>query len=103
MGAIWTQQGCLRINEEQGLVLRDKLVEGNEYPFKKDRHRLFMLETPIELVTPDWQAIARIMITEFTAGHNETKGIYKVLKIYSDEEVKVVSGTLIPFDKVRGK
>ncbi|MFZ2969726.1 MAG: DUF2584 family protein [Minisyncoccia bacterium] len=103
MGAIWSQQGCLRVSVSQGLVKRDNLVENNEYTFKKDGHRLFMLDTPIELVSDDWQAIARIMITEFTVGHNETKGVYKVLRAYSDEEVKIVSGTLIPFDKVRGK
>jgi len=103
MGAIWSQQGCLKVNSSQGLVERDNLVEEKEYTFKKDGHRLFMLDTLIELVTEDWQAIARIMITEFTVGHGETSGVYKVLKVYSDEEVKIVSGTLIPFDKVRGK
>lgn len=103
MGAIWLQQGCLRINTSQGLVERNSLVQNKEYAFKKDGHRLFMLDTPIELVTDNWQAIARIMVTEFTVGHNETKGVYKVLKVYSDEEVKIVSGTIIPFDKVRGK
>ena len=76
-------------------------MEGKEYPFKKDGHRLFMIDTPIELMTPDWQVIARIIITEITVGHNETKGIYKILKVYSDEEVKIVSGTVIPFDQVR--
>jgi len=103
MGAIWSQQGCVRISKEQGLVERDKLVEGKEYSFKQEGHRLYMLDTPIELLTDTWKVIARIMITELTVGHNKTKGIYKVLKVYSDEEVRVVSGTLIPYDKVRGK
>lgn len=101
MGAIWKQQGSLKIDKTQGLIERDKLVEGAEYAFKKDGHRLFMLETPIELITSDWQAIARIMITEFTVGHSKTKGIYKILKVYSDEEVRVVSGTLIPYSKTQ--
>jgi hypothetical protein len=101
MGATWSQQGCLKIGKEQGLVERNSLIEGKEYPFKKEGHRLFMLDTPIELTTPDWQVIARIMITEFTVGHGKTTGFYKVLKVYSDEEVTVVSGTIIPFDKVR--
>ncbi len=101
MGAIWSQQGCLKINKDQGLVERNQLVVGHEYPFAKDGHRLFMLDTPIELITDTWQVIARIMIPEFTVGHNETRGRYRVLKIYSDEEVKTVSGTIIPFDQVR--
>lgn len=101
MGAIRSQQGSLRISKEQGLIERADLVTGKDYTFKKDGHRLYLIDTPMELVTPDWQVIARIMITEITVGHNETQGIYKVLKIYSDEEVKIVSGTVIPFDQVR--
>ena len=54
----------------------------------------------MNLITRDRQAIAKVMITETTIGHNQTKGIYKVLKIFSDEEVRVVSGTIIPFDEI---
>ena len=50
MGANWSQQGCLRISKEQGLIERDELVEGKEYPFKKTKHRLYMLDTPMELM-----------------------------------------------------
>lgn len=101
MGAIWSQQGCLKINKDQGLVERARLVIGQEYPFTKAGHRLFMLDTPIELITDTWQVIARVTIPEFTVGHNKTRGQYRVLKIYSDEEVKIVSGTIIPFDQIR--
>ena len=103
MGAIWSQQGCLRLSKKQGLVDRNQLKEGAEYAFEKSKHRLYMLETPLELVTDDWKAIAHVVITEFTVGHGKTKGIYKVLKVYSDEEVRVVSGTLIPYDQIRDK
>lgn len=103
MGSTLSQQGSLRLDVNQGLVERDNLVESKEYTFKKDGHRLFMLDTPMELITTDWQVLARVMIIEYTVGHNETKGVYKVLKVYSDEEVKIVSGTIIPFDKMRGK
>lgn len=101
MGAIWSQQGCLKINKDQGLVEQARLVIGQEYPFTKDGHRLFMLDTPIELITDTWQVIAHVTIPEFTVGHNKTRGRYRVLKIYSDEEVKIVSGTIIPFDQIR--
>lgn len=103
MGANWSQQGCLRLNKEQGLVERDKLKKGSEYAFEKSKHRLYMLEIPMMLITDDWKAIATIMITEITVGHRKTKGIYKVLKVYSDDEVKVVSGTLVPYYQVQGK
>ena len=100
MGAIWSQQGSLRLNKEQWLIEREDLIEGKEYPFTKDKHRLYMIDIPMNLITRDRQAIAKVMITETTIGHNQTKGIYKVLKIFSDEEVRVVSGTIIPFDEI---
>ncbi len=95
-----SQQGSLRLDKSQGLIERAELKEGQEYPFKKDGHRLYMIDTPMELITREWQVIARVIVTEFTMGHNKTKGIYKVLKVYSDEEVRVASGTIIPFDQV---
>jgi hypothetical protein len=101
MAANWSQQGCLRINKEQGLVEKLELQLNKEYPFIKDGHRLYMLDTPIELVSEDWQALARVLIVEITVGRNVTKGFYKVLKIYSDEETKVVSGTFIPYTNLR--
>jgi hypothetical protein len=98
MGATWSQQGCLRISPDQGLVAREDLQVGKEYPFKKTTHRLYSLDVPMVLFTRKWQAIASVIITEITVGHNITKGIYKVLKVYSDEEVRIVSQTTIPYE-----
>ncbi len=95
MGAVWEQQGCLKLSPSQGLIGRDELAVGKEYPFRKERHRLYMLDTPIELVTDDWQVIARVEITKLIIGNGTTQGVYKVLKVYSDEEARVVSGTII--------
>jgi len=100
MGAYVKQQGSLKLNEEQGLVLRENLKEGEEYPFEKKQHRMYQLDTPMELITSDWKVIARVAVTEITLGNNKTRGMYKVLKVYTDEEVEVVSGTLIPFKEV---
>jgi len=69
--------------------------------FMKNGHQLYMLDMPMELITNDWKAIARVMVIELTVGHNLTKGTYKVLRVYSDEEVEVFSGTLTPFDEAR--
>ncbi|MEI6379222.1 MAG: hypothetical protein WCO55_06220 [Candidatus Falkowbacteria bacterium] len=101
MGAIWSQQGSLKLSPTDGLIERELLVVGQEYPFQRNKHRLYMLDTPMELLTADWQAIARIIVTEITVGHNITKGSYKVLKIYSDEEVRVISDTIIPYQETR--
>lgn len=101
MGAIWEQQGCLKISANQGLINKEKLKVGKIYEFQKDGHRLFMLDVPLDLVTDKWQAIARVTITEFTAGHGTTKGFYKVLKIYSDEETRIVSATFIPYKNLQ--
>ena len=101
MGAELLQQGCLRLNKEQGLIERSDLKLGSEYFFEKDRHRLYMVDTPLELVTDKWEAIAKIIITEITIGKGKTKGVFKVLKVFSDEESKIVSGTLIPYGVTR--
>jgi len=101
MGANWSQQGCLKISKEQGLIERSELKFDTEYSFEKSKHRLYMLDTPMQLLTDKWQAIATIIITEITVGNNKTRGKFKVLKIYSDEEVEKVSATLIPYYQFR--
>jgi hypothetical protein len=101
MGAIWSQQGCLKLNKNQGLTERNELKTGRKYTFSKPGHRLYMLDTPMQLVTGGWKAIATIMITEITVGNGKTRGTFEVLKVYSDEEMEIVSGTLVPFDRAR--
>jgi hypothetical protein len=103
MGATLSQQGSLKLNKEQGLVEATELKEGAEFAFEKQKHRLYILDTPMQLLTSDWQAIATIIVTEITIGHGKTKGVYKILKIYSEEERKVVSGTLIPYQETQRK
>jgi hypothetical protein len=99
MGFNWSQQCCLKLSKEQGSPT--DLSVGNEYSFKKKGYRLYSLETPIELITPDWKVVARVVITEVTAKQGLTSGKYRVLKVYSEEEKRVVSGTIIPYTEVR--
>lgn len=103
MDAIISQQGSLKLSQDQGLITRDNLQEGKEYSFQKEKHRLYLLDTPMDLITEDWQAIAKVVVTEITIGHGQTSGRYKILKVFTDEEMRVVSETIIPFDQVRGE
>lgn len=99
MGAIWSQQGCLRLSSEQGRP--PKLEVGRIYHFKKEKHRLYMLDTPMPLITEQWQSVATVMITEITVGHGFTSGTFEVLKVFTPEEIKVVSGTAIPYTEIK--
>jgi len=100
MGFKWSQHCCLKLRKEQGSVLKKDLELGKEYLFRKKGYRLYSLDTPIELITSNWRVIARVIITEITAGKGETKGKFKVLKIYTGEEEKIVSGTIIPYTEI---
>lgn len=101
MGSTISQQGCLKLSKKQGLVKREKLKKGKIYKFKKEGHRLYMLNTPIELITDKWEFVAKILMIEFTVGKGRTEGSYKVIKTFSKEDVEVISKNLIPYYKFR--
>lgn len=69
----------------------DDLVEGGIYDFVKSGSRAFPIETPIDLINPNREAIAKIHILEFTNTNTETKGKYRVIKIYKGEEKDVLT------------
>lgn len=101
MGAIWSQQGCLKLSRLQGLPKDEDLKKGKVFKFKKAGHRLYMIDTPMDLITADWKAKASILISEITVGGGTTKGKFKVLKIFTKKESEVISANLIPYYKFR--
>lgn len=62
-----------------------------DYEFKKRENRVFPLETPIDLINGNREAIAKIQVNEYTNKSNITTGIYRVLKIYSEQEKRVLT------------
>jgi hypothetical protein len=101
MGSLWSQQGCLKISPAQGLVRPPMLKVGKIYNFKKSGQRLYMIDTPMDLLSDKWEAIAKILVVEITVNQKQTSGKYKVLKIFSPEEVAVISASQVPYYKFR--
>ncbi len=100
-GAQLSQQSSLKLSKSQGLIPKAELKIGVDYTFEKPGHRLYIIDTPLELFSDDWQTIGRIYIKQITIGGGKTKGIYSVIKIYSDLETEVISQTLIPYKEFR--
>lgn len=69
----------------------DDLIPGEVYYFKKSGSRAFPIETSIDLINLSREAIAKIHILEFNNTNKETKGKYRILKIYEGEEKKVLT------------
>jgi hypothetical protein len=73
------------------IVCKNELVTDEEYFFAKEGNRVFPIKTPIDLIDLNRSAIAKIEILEFLNKENKTTGKYKVLKVYSGEEKRVLS------------
>ncbi|MFA5381699.1 MAG: DUF2584 family protein [Candidatus Micrarchaeia archaeon] len=75
----------LKLTKQQGLD-ESTLAENRIYEFFKKDHRVYPLDTPIELVDEDWISIGLVTILEYTVGGGHTNGKYKVLEIYPKEK-----------------
>lgn len=69
----------------------NNLSEGEVYDFVKSGNRAFPIETPIDLINPKREAVAKVHILEFSNTKTETKGKYKVIKIYIGEEKTILT------------
>ncbi|MFA6424642.1 MAG: DUF2584 family protein [Phycisphaerae bacterium] len=76
---------ALKLKYEQGLD-EQNLKEDIEYSFTKGECRCYPVNIPIDLINDNWEAIAKVIITEFTIRKSVTIGKYKTLKIYSQSE-----------------
>ncbi|MBM3232557.1 DUF2584 family protein [Candidatus Pacearchaeota archaeon] len=78
----------IRFNWALQITPPKDLKERETYSFEKPGNRIFPLETPIDLITMDREAIAKIEVTEFTNRPGTTTGTYQVIKKYSGSERK---------------
>ena len=92
MGNPFLVQACLRLDDQQ---IPKKLEFGKEYHFKKDKHRLYQLNVPMDLRTRDWKFLARVVIIEYTVGKGRTEGIFALVKNFSKEEKDIITKTFI--------
>ena len=64
---------------------------GKSYEFEKPGNRNFPLDTPIDLIDPERNAIAKIQVESFTNSQNLTTGNFTVVKVYEGNEKEVLS------------
>lgn len=88
MGNPFLLQACLRLDAAE---VPKPLVLGKEYHFRKEDHRLYQLQVPMDLRTTDWTFLGRIIITEYTIGKGRTEGTFVLVKDFSEEEKKVIT------------
>ena len=69
----------------------ESLSCGAVFPFQKQGNRILPVDTPIDLIDPDRNAIARIKITSFTNSLDATTGYFEVMKLYSGNEKAVLT------------
>jgi len=80
----------LKLKPENGLDERSLQVH-ELYNFSKDEYRVYPVHHPIDLLNKDSEAVAKVLVTEFTNKDGKTTGKYKVLKIYSDQEKEFIT------------
>lgn len=81
----------IKFNWALQLAQTDALQAGQIYDFAKPGNRAFPLETPIDLIGPDREAIAKVSILEFANTKAGTTGKYQVIKIYQSEENNILT------------
>ena len=67
------------------------LSDGGIYDFVKSGNRAFPIETPIDLINSDREAIAKIHILNFCNSNLGTSGKFKIIKIYKGDEKNVLT------------
>jgi len=91
-------QACLRLPEKE---VPSILEVGNRHSFFKDGHRLYQIKVPMDLRTDDWKFIARIIITKYELGHNQTKGEYVIVKTFSEKEKEIITKAYVSDEEVK--
>ena len=78
---------ALKLKPEEGFP--EKLELNQTYNFHKKETRIYPLDCNLQLINKDWEVFGEVQIQEYTLNGKETKGKFKVTKIYSDLERKV--------------
>ncbi len=98
MGNPFLLQACLRLEEKE---IRRPLQLGKEYPFRKDGHRLYQINVPMDLRTSDWKFLGRVIITEYTVGKGRTEGTFILVKTFSEAEREVITKTYVSNEELK--
>lgn len=70
---------------------KEKLEENLVCAFAMHGNRAFPIDTPIDLLNFKREAMAKVKVLEYTNAKNETKGKFKVVKIYQGQEKEILT------------
>lgn len=70
---------------------KSSLEKESIHGFSKDGNRIFPIKTPIDLINSNREALAKISILWFKNIEKETTGEFKVLKVYTGEEKRILT------------
>ncbi|MBL7148007.1 MAG: DUF2584 family protein [Nanoarchaeota archaeon] len=87
MGYRYEFNWALKLKPEQGFPKNPQ--EKEIYKFKKSESRLYPLGCNLQLINQNWEVIGELQILEITVNEKETKGRFKITKLYSEEEKKI--------------
>lgn len=93
MGYLSEFNWVLKLKSDQGLD-ESNLESGKIYSFNKSGKRNYPLGFPIILVNNDWEAVGNVDIINFTNDGIDTKGNFKIIKIYNGVEKEVLTNFL---------
>lgn len=87
MGCIYEWNWILKLNNQQ----MPDLQLGTPLTFCKKGIRIFPVNIPIDLLNENWEAIARCVITSVTMEEKQTRGTYRIVKMYDKEEKELLT------------
>lgn len=80
----------LKLKPKQGLDEKN-LKRGVIYEFFKEDYRVYPVGIPIDLINENWEAVGRVVISEFQNAKGQTLGKYEVIKIYDKKERELIT------------
>ncbi len=98
MGNPFLIQACLKLNKSE---IPNPLEIGKKYSFKKQGHRIYQINIPMDLRDDSWSAYGRCVVTQYTLGNDKTTGTYVMVKIFSDDERKYATNTYVSDEEVK--
>jgi len=73
------------------ISLPEQLEIQARYKFEKMGNRIYPLETPIDLIDKERNAIAKIKVISFQNTFEKTHGEFEILKVYMGDEKRILT------------
>lgn len=74
-----------------GQIDLQHLTVGTQYKVVKSGERLFVLNIPIDMCDENYVFVAKVAVRKLTLSRNETQLEIEVMKLFTNEESKIIS------------